>query len=99
MFVNVKRLVVVCASRDAAKNHRRSFTMNPPSVPSKALFAMLVGRCCPGHGVVAVQAGFVIVSRNEPLNSLPPDFVTVLTTPPVRRPYSAEIAPLITTTS
>src|SRR5690242_4836505 len=98
MFVRVvKRLVVVCALRDPAKNHRRSLTMNPPAVASNALFAMLGVRCCPGQGVAAVHAGFVIVSRNEPLNSLPPDFVTALTIPPVKRPYSAEIAPVITT--
>ncbi len=30
------------------------------------------------------------VVRNEPLNALPPDFVTVFTTPPVKRPNSAE---------
>jgi len=32
----------------------------------------------------------VNVDRNEPLNVLPPDFVTELMTPPVNRPYSAE---------
>ncbi len=31
------------------------------------------------------------VVRNEPENELPPDFVTVLMTPPWKRPYSAEI--------
>src|SRR4051794_33916195 len=98
MFVSVvNRLAVAGASRQPVKNQRRSLTMNPPRVASKALFAMLSEGCWPGHGVGAVHPPFVTVSRTDPLNSFPPDFVTVLTTPPVKRPYSAEIAPLITT--
>jgi len=38
-------------------------------------------------------------SRREPLNSLPPDFVIVLTTPPVKRPNSAEMPPVRTVVS
>ncbi len=32
------------------------------------------------------QLSFVNDSRNDPLNMLPPDLVTVLTTPPENRP-------------
>ena len=38
-----------------------------------------------------VQLSLRRLSRNEPVNSLPPDLVIVLTTPPVKRPYSAEM--------
>src|SRR5450830_9336 len=42
------------------------------------------------EGEIAVHASSENDVRNEPENWLPPDFVTVLTTPPVKRPYSAE---------
>ena len=45
------------------------------------------------------EAIAVAVSRIEPENSFPPDFVSVLTTPPVNRPYSAEIDPVRTVVS
>ncbi len=41
--------------------------------------------------MIADHASFVSVVRNDPENELPPDFVIVFTTPPVKRPYSAEI--------
>jgi len=37
--------------------------------------------------------------RKEPLKSLPPDFVIMLTTPPVKWPYSAEMPPVSTVVS
>ena len=37
------------------------------------------------------QLWLVRVSRTLPWKSLPPDFVTVLTMPPAKRPYSAEM--------
>ena len=43
-------------------------------------------------GVWRLQRRCRGVTRNEPQKSLPPDFVIALTTPPVKRPYSAEIA-------
>jgi hypothetical protein len=46
-----------------------------------------------------VHDGFSSVSRSEPLNWLPPDFVIEFTTPPVKRPNSAEIAPVSTVVS
>jgi hypothetical protein len=39
------------------------------------------------------------LSRIEPENSLPPDFVIELMTPPVKRPYSADTAPVMTVVS
>ncbi len=41
--------------------------------------------------MTADHASSTNVVRNEPENELPPDFVTVLMTPPWNRPYSAEI--------
>ena len=41
-------------------------------------------------GVSPFQLSLVTLARKEPENSLPPDLVTVLTTPPAKRPYSAE---------
>ncbi len=43
-------------------------------------------------GETADQASFAKEVRNEPLNTLPPDFVMTFTTPPEKRPYSALIA-------
>ena len=42
------------------------------------------------EGEIAVQASLFHEVRNDPENWLPPDFVTVLMTPPVKRPNSAE---------
>ncbi len=42
-------------------------------------------------GVSAVHLSLSKLVRNEPCTSLPPDLVSVLTTPPAKRPYSAEI--------
>ena len=44
------------------------------------------------NGVSARQLSFSKVRRSEPLNSLPPDLVITLATPPEKRPYSAEMA-------
>ncbi len=43
-------------------------------------------------GVSAAHLSLESESRSEPCSSLPPDLVSVLTTPPAKRPYSAEIA-------
>ena len=50
-------------------------------------------------GVCVDHAGFVSESRIDADNSLPPDFVIVEITPPVKRPYSAEITPVSTVVS
>ena len=50
-------------------------------------------------GVVARQSSLFSDSRNEPLKSLPPDLVSTLTTPPPKRPYSAEMPPVATVVS
>src|SRR5258706_14761735 len=41
-------------------------------------------------GLLATHASLFNVTRSEPEKLLPPDFVIVLTTPPWKRPYSAE---------
>ena len=46
-------------------------------------------------GVFAVHLAFDRLLRSDPLNSLPPDLVIVETTPPVKRPYSAEMPPVM----
>src|SRR5687767_12577070 len=52
----------------------------------------------PSH-TFSVQSGFEKLSRKEPLNRFPPDFVSVEMTPPVKRPYSAETPPVRTVVS
>ncbi len=42
-------------------------------------------------GVFATQSWLMTRVRNEPEKSLPPDLVRTLTTPPEKRPYSAEM--------
>ena len=65
-----------------------SFKRNPPSVASYR------GSTCwtrvSFDGETADHASLVKVVRKEPEKRLPPDFVIVLTTPPVNRPYSAD---------
>src|SRR5499427_1285115 len=47
----------------------------------------------------ARQLSLLSVSRNDPVNVLPPDFVTMLTTPPLKWPNSAETPSLATVVS
>src|ERR1051326_149238 len=100
MFVSV-----VCRERSdfvwgpAVKNHKRWRMRRPPNVPSYELFTSSIGSTCPAKSDFSVQFGFVSESRIDPEKSLPPDFVIVLTTPPVKRPYSAEMPPLRTVVS
>ena len=74
-----------------------SFQIGPPIVASQVGTTLLTK--VPSCGLTPVevryaevdcQESFVSVARREPLNVLPPDFVIVLMTPPVNRPYSAE---------
>ncbi len=65
-----------------------SFRIYPPSVPSQSLSSASLRSMV--AGVAAVHLGFDRANRSEPWNSLPPDFVRALTTPPVKRPYSAD---------
>jgi hypothetical protein len=46
------------------------------------------------RGVSSIHLGFAKFSRKLPLKLLPPLFVMMLTTPPVKRPYSAEMPPV-----
>ena len=66
----------------------RSFQRNPPSVASYRGFTCWTRFSLDGE--TADQASFVSVVRTEPEKRLPPDFVIVLTTPPVNRPNSDE---------
>jgi hypothetical protein len=58
-----------------------------------------MGSSWPVKSDFSVQSSLVNESRNDPENSLPPDLVKVLTTPPVNRPNSAEIPPVRTVVS
>ena len=80
--------VVWSKYRPEPKNQTWSFQMGPPSVASYC--GLTFCGVTSFAGVVADHAAFVNVVRNEPLNALPPDFVTVFTTPPVKRPNSAD---------
>ena len=48
-----------------------------------------------GNGVRATQSLLSKVMRYEPVNSLPPDLVMACTTPPWKRPNSAETAAVV----
>src|SRR5205085_11340059 len=93
----VCRAVSFFAQRPEVKNQRRSRTAKPPSVASHTWLSEF-SRVSPA-GDCADHAGLVRESRSAPENSLPPDLVMVLTTPPLKRPYSAEIAPVSTVVS
>ena len=51
------------------------------------------------NGVSSVHAGFRKLTRPLPENALPPLLVMALTTPPVKRPYSAEMPEVSTCVS
>src|SRR5205823_7751867 len=51
------------------------------------------------YGVRLRQLSLFSVSRNDPLNALPPDLVTTFTTPPWKRPNSAETPDVMTLVS
>ena len=87
----------LAAHRPAVKNQSLSRTTKPPNVVSQTWFSV-DSRASPA-GVCADQRGLLSESRSEAERSLPPDFVIVLTTPPLKRPYSAEIAPVSTVVS
>src|SRR6266542_5750407 len=102
MFVPVVVRFCSCfCKRPAVKNHRRSFMSGPPTVYSYvgtvlcSLAFVRVGsaRAC-SYGVRVRQLSLLNDCRYEPLKVLPPDFVMAFTTPPPKRPYSAEM-PLV----
>jgi len=53
----------------------------------------------PRYGVSDRQLSLLMPTRTDPLTVLPPDLVTVLTTPPWNRPYSMGTAPVDTRVS
>ena len=76
-------------ARPPAKNQSRSRMMGPPSVYSYVGTVLSIFGS--PNGVIVLQLSLVNVVRKEPLNVLPPDLVSVLTTPPPKPPYSEEI--------
>ena len=90
-------MALVSAYLPAAKNHSLSRQIRPPSVASKV--GLIVSSCSIVNGVGSVQLSFLRVVRKLPLNSLLPDLVSMLTTPPVKFPYSAEMPPVKTVVS
>ncbi len=79
--------------RPAVKNHNLSFMIGPPNVPSCVLLRMslCVMPAVVSRGVSLIHFGLLKFSRKLPLNLLPPLLVTMLMTPPEKRPHSAEI--------
>ena len=85
--------LVTFSQRPAPKNQRRSFAIGPPKIPSELLPSAL-GCTNPfdtSNGVSVLHDGLEKFMRQSPENVLPPLRVTALTTPPVKRPYSALI--------
>ena len=83
--------MVVFGIRAAPKNQTASFQMGPPNVASYVGNRSCVRAVSGDKGVLACQASLFSVTRTEPLNVLPPDFVIVLMMPPWKRPNSAEM--------
>src|SRR4051812_27112114 len=102
IFVCANELcVVVCSARTPPKNHSRSWRTGPPADASY-VGESLLARDVPADssiGVSALQDGFVRFVRNAPENEFPPLRVIMLTTPPLKRPYSGEIPDVRTCTS
>src|SRR5918999_4842637 len=78
-------------SRPAVKNHRRSRKIGPPNVYSYvgttlSSLVSLAKESPVRLGTSVRQLSLCSVSRNEPVNWLPPDFVIMFTTPPPKRP-------------
>src|SRR5215471_21567368 len=92
---------VVFAKRPAPKNQTLSGMIGPPAVASYVGLRTLVRvvLCCTSNGVIALQVGFARFTRKLPENRLPPLLVMALTTPPEKRPYSAEIPDVSTCVS
>ena len=105
MFVITScRLMEFVCIRPAVKNHTRSLISGPPIVYScvgttSSSFVSLAKGSLGRLGTSARQSSLVIVSRNEPLNWLPPDLLTMLTTPPPKRPNSADTPAVATVVS
>ena len=87
------------------KNHSRSRITGPPSVYSEVGTTLsirgsgVVARRSFSNGVSVRQSSLFSDSRKLPENWFPPDFVMMLTTPPLNRPNSAETPPLATVVS
>ncbi len=74
------------------KNQILSRMIGPPNVPSYA--GTILSVFVSPSGRSARHESLVNESRNDPLKLLPPDLVIMFTTPPLKRPYSAEMFPV-----
>ena len=92
-------------SRPDVKNHSRSRVIGPPNVYSYVGTTLsirgsgVVARRSVSNGVSVRHMSLLIELRKLPENRLPPDFVMMLTTPPLNRPNSADTPPLATVVS
>src|SRR3954447_777843 len=84
---------VVRSTRAPPKNHTRSRRRGPPAVASNVGEYLLVREtpAARSNGVSPLHAEFPRLARNVPDRSLLPLRVMMLTTPPLNRPYSAEM--------
>src|SRR5439155_370776 len=89
------------AYRPELKNHSRSWMIGPPSTPSydswRALGCVML--CDTSNGFSFDQLALVKFVRKLPENELPPLLVIALMTPPLKRPYSAEMPEVSTCVS
>jgi len=84
-------LVVLRAMLVPPKNQTRSCTIGPPTTASYVgdSFDARVTFSASSRRVSSLHAEFEKLVRNPPAKTLLPLFVTTLTTPPAKRPYSA----------
>src|SRR6185436_16989726 len=92
--VPVSWACVESKARPAPKNHVRLRAIGPPTVNSYVGTVWLLFGS--PNGLIVRQSSLLNVVRNDPLRPLPPDFVIAFTTPPVKRPYSAEMPDVAT---
>src|SRR3954468_9725535 len=95
--MNVCRDSSCLRMRPAVKNHTRSRISGPPTVYSYV--GTVLSSFVSLNGVVVRQLSLLNELRNDPLKRLPPDLVIALTSPPPKRPYSAEIPAVATVVS
>src|SRR6267154_2683315 len=102
VYSYVGTLVFSFVSRGyAAPSAQASLASRPHAATVVGTTAVrLPGTAAPaGRSVSDRQLSLLYVSRNEPLNELPPDFVMTLITPPVNRPNSADTPAVATVVS
>ena len=80
------------SNRPALNTHTRLLAIGPPTVPSRCEFtsSLCVAWVKTSYGVRVLHRWLVSSSRTLPENRSPPLLVTAFTTPPEKRPYSAD---------